>query len=321
MRAAIIEAFGRGPRYSEFKDPVAADGEVIINVAAAGLHPIVRALAHGTHYGSTGALPFVPGVDGVGRLDNGTRVFFGVSRSPYGSFADRSVTARAMCVPLPDALDDAVAAALANPAMSSWVALKFRAGLIAGEDVLILGATGIAGKLAVQVAKRLGANRVIAVGRNRQSIEDLRGLGADAVVPLEPDPADSVGALRAEWAKAPVSIVLDYLWGRPAELFFEAITQRGVQHAANRVRYVQIGSSAGATANVPASALRSTGLELLGSGFGSASIDRILRAVQELFQEAARQPFHCEIRTAPLYEIESRWKEDGQRARLVFQAG
>jgi NADPH:quinone reductase-like Zn-dependent oxidoreductase len=224
-----------------------------------------------------------------------------------------------MCVPLPDTLDDATAAALANLAMSSWAALKFRAGLTAGEDVLILGATGIAGKLAVQVAKRLGANSVIAAGRNRQALEDLRSLGADAVVSLEPDPADTVTSLRAGWAKAPVDIVLDYLWGRPAELLFQAITQKGLQRAPKRVRYVQIGSSAGPTASLPASALRSTGLELLGSGFGSASIDRILKAVQELFQQAARQPFHFEVRTARLNEIEFRWREDGQRARLVFQ--
>src|ERR1700739_2212058 len=138
MKAAIVEAFDRSPRYAEFADPVPAEGEVLVKVSAAGLHPIVRVLANGTHYGSAGILPFVPGVDGVGKLADGRRVYFGATRPAYGTFAERSIPQPAMCVPLPDGVDDATAAALANPGMSSRAALM-RAGFVAGESVLILG--------------------------------------------------------------------------------------------------------------------------------------------------------------------------------------
>ena len=185
MNAAVIEVFDRPPRYTEFVDPVAGNGEVLIEVKTAGLHPIVKGLANGSHYGSSGELPFVPGVDGVGRLEDGSRVYFGATRSPYGTFAERGVTASWMCVPLPEALDDVTAAALANPAMSSWAALTARAKFVSGESVLILGATGVAGQLAVQIARRLGVKRVVAAGRNAKALAELAVLGADAVISLE----------------------------------------------------------------------------------------------------------------------------------------
>src|SRR5580693_3203787 len=123
MKAAVVQSFSAPPRYADFADPVPVDGEVLVNVTAAGLHPIVKALANGSHYGSTGVFPFVAGVDGVGRLADGRQVFFGSARGPFGTFAERAVAREAMLLELPDGLDDAVAAGLANPAMSSWAAL------------------------------------------------------------------------------------------------------------------------------------------------------------------------------------------------------
>jgi len=117
MNAAVVHSFDSPPRYTAFAEPVAAEGEVVVQVIAAGLHPIVKALASGTHYGSTGELPFIPGVDGVGRLPDGTPVFFGLSRSPFGTFAERGLTARRMCLPLPEGLDPVTAAGLANPSI------------------------------------------------------------------------------------------------------------------------------------------------------------------------------------------------------------
>jgi NADPH2:quinone reductase len=185
MNAAVVHAFDAPPRYTSFDEPVAAEGEAIVNVSAAGLHQIVKLLAKGTHYGSTGVLPFIPGVDGVGRLQDGTRVLFGSSRSPFGTFAERSVTARTFCIPAPEGLDDATIAGITNPGMSSWAALTARAQFAAGESVLILGATGVAGQLAVQIAKRLGARRVIAAGRNAEALDTLKHLGADVVISLD----------------------------------------------------------------------------------------------------------------------------------------
>lgn len=317
MHAAVVEAYDRAPRYAEFADPVAGDGELLVRVSAAGLHQIVRSLASGKHYGSAGILPFVPGVDGVGRLADGKRVYFGATQPPYGTFAELSITRPLMCVPLPDALDDVTAAALANPAMSSRAALM-RAKFAAGESVLILGATGVAGQLAAQIARRLGAKRVVAAGRNPKALAKLRGLGADTVVSLEQEQAALVEAFRAAIAEAQVDVVLDYLWGKPAEVLLQAIAQKGLSHAARRIRYVQIGGMAGATISLPAATLRSSGLELLGSGFGSASLEEIVKAVAEMFAEAAKEPFEHATKAVPLSEIDSAWnlKEDG--TRLVF---
>ncbi|HEX3435265.1 MAG TPA: zinc-binding alcohol dehydrogenase family protein [Pseudacidobacterium sp.] len=319
MNAAVIQSFDVPPRYSSFADPVAGNGEVLVHVTAAGLHPIVKALAKGAHYGSTGELPFIPGVDGAGRLEDGTRVYFGVSRAPYGSFAERTATARALCVPIPDGLDDATAAAIANPAMSSVAALTARAHFAAGESVLILGATGVAGRLAVQNAKRLGARRVIAAGRNPEALKELGELGADAIISLEQERESLVAEFRRELAESGVDVVLDYLWGEPAERVLESISQKGLKLAAPRIRFVQIGSSAGNTITLSGATLRSSGLELLGSGFGSASLEQILRAVSEFFQGAAKKPFRFELKPVPLRDLEAAWNEKGEGLRIVFQ--
>lgn len=315
MNAAVVRAFDAPPRYAFFDDPVAGEKEEIVTVTAAGLHQIVKALANGTHYGSTAALPFIPGTDGVGRLEDGTRVYFGASRSPFGSFAERTITARAFSWPVPDGLDDATAAGIANPGMSSWAALKIRANLVAGESVLILGATGVAGRLAIQIAKRLGARRVVGAGRSPQALDRLKDLGADVVIPLHQEHDALVSSFRRD----PCDIVLDYVWGNPAEALIEAISQKGLQHSSSRIRYLQVGSTAGPEISLPAEALRSSGLELIGSGFGSVPIELILKSVTEFLAEAARQPFQCSIKTAPLRDVEALWNSNEQGTRLVFQ--
>lgn len=318
MNAAVIEAFNAPPRYKSFVDPVPNEGEVLVKVTAAGLHPIVRALANGTHYGSTGELPFIAGLDGTGKLPDGTRVYFGISRSPFGTFAELSLARRDLVIPLPDDVDDTVAASTSNPGMSSWVALKLRAKFVAGESVLILGATGSAGKLAIQIAKRLGARHVVALGRNVNA-DALKQLGADSVISLTEDHDSLVAALRREWTETGVDVVLDYLWGQPAESVLEAIARKGLQQSAPRVRYIQIGGSAGPTITLPAATLRSSGVEILGSGFGSASMTEIYKALGEFFAESAQQPFREDIRAAPLSQVESLWDAPGDGTRLVFQ--
>jgi NADPH2:quinone reductase len=319
MNAAVVQAFDRPPRYTTFADPTATEGEKLVSVSAAGLHPIVKALAKGAHYGSTGELPFIAGVDGVGKLEDGTRVYFGIARSPFGTLSERALAASWTCLPLPAAIDDVTAAGIANPAMSSWAALTARAKFVAGESVLVLGATGVAGQLAVQVAKRLGARRVIAAGRNPQALEKLKTLGADAVISLDQDQALLVSAIRTEIAEAEVDIVLDYLWGQPAERVLEAISQKGLRKAAARIRFIQIGESAGKTISLPAATLRSSGLELLGSGFGSASLDQIRQALAEFFQVAAKEPFQFRTKAAPLRDVETLWNSAEAGTRMVFQ--
>ncbi|QHN03117.1 zinc-binding alcohol dehydrogenase family protein [Granulicella sp. WH15] len=318
MNAAVVTTFTAPPSFTTFADPTPQQEEKLVKVLAAGLHPIVRSLANGSHYGSTGQFPFIPGVDGVGRLEDGTRVYFGGVRSPFGTMAELALASPAMCLTLPDALDDATCAGIANPAMSGWVALTARAKFVAGETVLILGATGSAGQMAVQIAKRLGAARVIAAGRNPQALEELKSLGADAVISLDQPHDALVENIRSEWAVNGVNVVLDYLWGPPAEAVFEAIAQKGLQHATSRVRHVQIGESAGRKISLPGSLLRSTALEILGSGFGSASFDQIRQAVTEFFAAAAVKPFHFEVKSAPLSDVAALWNTKEQGARLVF---
>jgi NADPH:quinone reductase-like Zn-dependent oxidoreductase len=194
-----------------------------------------------------------------------------------------------------------------------------RAKFVTGESVLILGATGVAGQLAVQIAKRFGARRVIAAGRNPEALEKLKSLGADEVISLEQEPEPLVSAFRTEYTGAGVDIVLDYLWGKPAEAAFAAISHKGLDRAASRIRFIQIGSSAGKDISLSAATLRSSGLELLGSGFGSASFDQIRQAIMEFFLEAAKAPFLFHTQTAPLRAAEALWNQAEQSARLVFQ--
>ncbi len=319
MNAAVVTSFDAPPRFGAFEDPVAGEGELLVNVTAAGLHPIVKSLANGSHYGSTGVFPFVPGVDGVGRLADGRRIYFGATRPPFGTFAERTITSAKMFLELPDGLEDAAAAGLANPAMSSRAALTARAKFVAGESVLILGATGVAGQLAVQIAKRMGARRVIAAGRNPAALEKLKALGADAVISLEQEKAALVSAFRAEIAGDGVDVVLDYLWGAPAESVLAAIAQKGLSHSSPRIRFIQVGNSAGPTITLAGATLRSSGLELLGSGFGSASLAEIFAAVAEFFKEAAKSPFEVDIKTVPLKDVDAVWGGVEQGTRIVFQ--
>jgi NADPH2:quinone reductase len=223
-----------------------------------------------------------------------------------------------LSVRLPDGLESVTAAAIANPGMSSWVALQFRAKFVAGESVLILGATGAAGRLAVQIAKRLGARRVVAAGRNPVALAALKELGADQVIELEQPREALVAAFRNEIVEHGVDVVLDYLWGAPAESMLAAIAQKGLSHEAPRIRYVEIGQSAGATITLAAATLRSSGVELLGSGFGSASMKDIFAAIAEFFEHAAKTPFATKVRVAALSDVESLWNAPEDGARLVF---
>jgi NADPH:quinone reductase-like Zn-dependent oxidoreductase len=314
MQAAVVNTLGQPPKYQQFTDPVPGNGEAIIQVRAAGLHPVVKARASGTHYSSDGVVPVIPGIDGVGTLEDGSRVYFGVARAPFGSMAERTVIRRGMYVPLPDGIEDAQAAAIANPGMSAWVSIKERGGLAAGETVLVMGATGVAGQLAIQVARHMGAKRVIGVGRN---VDALAGADVDAVIALG-QPEDAVrDAFAAEAAKG-IDLVIDYLWGRPTELLLEALTKGFHPSATHRTRLVEVGESAGRTISLPGSTLRSIDLTLLGSGFGSASLDVIFAAIPKLFALAAAGTLKIDVEPVPLAEVETAWNRADKGRRIVF---
>ena len=145
MKAAIVRGAGQMPVYGDFSEPVASEGENLVSVTAAALSPVVKSRASGMHYSSSGRFPFVVGIDGVGRLDDGRRVYFVLPRAPFGGMAERTAVPSAQCLTLPADLDDVTAAAIANPGMSSWAALTERARLKPGETVLVNGAAGASG--------------------------------------------------------------------------------------------------------------------------------------------------------------------------------
>lgn len=314
MQAAVVKVLGQTPTYESFPDPVAEQGETLIHVRAAGLHPIVKALAAGAHYASTNQVPMIPGIDGVGTLPDGSRVYFGFARSPFGTMGELTVAPHARYIPVPDGLSDAVAAAIANPGMSAWMSLKARAALAAGETVLIMGATGVAGQLAIQVARYLGAKRVIGAGRNVDAIasEDL-----DAVISLA-QPEDAIRETLLKEAAQGIDVVIDYLWGRPTELVLEALAKGFKPTATRATRLVEVGESAGKTITLPAAVLRSIDLKLLGSGFGAAPLDQILAAIPTLFSLAATGALKIAVEPVPLADVAAAWTRVEKGRRIVF---
>ena len=316
MNAAVLHRLGEPPCCEQFAEPVAAEGEVIVHVRAAALKPVDKQMAAGTHYGSPRTLPVVCGIDGAGVLDDGARVFFGGARRPYGSMAERTVVARVQCWPIPEGVDDITAAALVNPGVSAWLSLAWRAQLTAGETVLVLGATGATGRLAVQIAKILGARRVIAAGRNKQALAALENAGADAIIEL----TGSAGAVTEAFARETangIDVVIDYLWGPPTEALLAALTGSNMKLQSKRTRLVQVGESAGSTIQLTAAVLRSSGLEILGAGTGAAPpIDMMKNAFQQLLERAGKGELQIAAEPVPLAEVTEAWQRE-TRNRLV----
>jgi NADPH:quinone reductase-like Zn-dependent oxidoreductase len=310
MNAAVLHTLGKPPRYEQFREPVPAGDEVLVQVRAAALKPVDKQMASGAHYASPRELPVVCGIDGVGRLEDGSRVFFAGPRPPFGAMAERTVVQRARCWPIPDGLDDVVAAALVNPGMSAWLSLAWRAKLAPGETVLVIGATGTTGKLAVQIAKLLGAGRVIAAGRNEEAMAGLRALGADETVKITEKRQELTNAFAQQASGSGFHVILDYLWGAPTESLLAAITTAGFAPShSGRMRLIQVGESAGATISLRAAALRSSPLEIVGAGSGSMPpIDMIRDIYNELLARAAAGELRIETQAVPLAEIEEAWE-------------
>lgn len=302
MRAVVVTEYGKPPACQDVDEPVAAGPhQVVVDVLAAALSPRVRSQAAGAHYTSTDELPLVPGIDGVGRTPDGTLCYFVLPDTTLGSMAERTVVDLRRTVPLPDGADPVLLAAAMNPAMSSWVALRRRAGLRPGQHVLVLGAAGNAGRLALQVAEHLGAGRVTGVARR----------GA-AVALDDPD------ALAAAGADA--DVVLDYLWGRPAADALRAIVPNRADDG-QTLTWVQIGSVAGPESPVPSAALRATDLRIVGSGQGSVDTRDIVAELGELAAEVASGAFTVNARPVPLAEVAAAWADTDTADRIVLIPG
>jgi NADPH:quinone reductase-like Zn-dependent oxidoreductase len=331
VKAAVLEEIGKAPKWEEFEEPEAGEGEALVRVLAASLKPVDRQLAAGTHFASPreADLPVICGTDGVGELEDGTRVFFGGCRKPFGAMAELTVVPRAFCFPLPTGIDDDTAAALPNPGVSAWVSLTHRAKLARGETVLVLGATGVTGQLAVQIAKLLGAARVVGVGRNERVLARLSELGADATIQLD-QAADALkeaylsemgGAgsqgLHLQTLREPgFDVILDYLWGEPTEALLAAITKSEFAVAGKETRLVQVGESAGATIKLPAAVLRSTAVTILGTA-GIPPREVLFDAMKQVLERGAMGELRIETERVALAEIESVWKHAGHAGRRI----
>ncbi|MGF0116890.1 zinc-binding dehydrogenase [Promicromonospora sp. Marseille-Q5078] len=317
MHAAVVTSFDEPPHVRAVEAPRPRAGEEVVDVLAVGLHPRVRSGAAGAHYTSNGRLPMIPGIDGVGRRADGRLVYFATDDDVAGTLSEQAAVDPRRAVELPADADPVAVAAAMNPAMSSWVALRRQAELQPGQSVLVLGATGNAGAMAVRVARLLGAGRVVGAGRDQARLSALRDLGADDVVRITDDLDATADALAA--AAADIDVVLDYLWGPPTRHAIPALLRARSDRSAP-LRWVEIGAVAGDTIELPAAALRSANLRLLGSGQGSVSGRRYLAELPALVAEITAGRIAVRTRTVPLADAEAAWSrpdEPGTRTVLV----
>jgi NADPH:quinone reductase-like Zn-dependent oxidoreductase len=304
-------------------EPVAEnDDEVVITVKAAAIKQIDKSRAKGTHYSSetnTGTAKVVGG-DGVGLLPDGRRVY---ALDISGMAAQKAVVDKSRMVSLPPQLDDTIAAALPNAVMGSAMALRFRASMQQGDTVLINGATGFTGKVAVQLAKFYGAKQVIATGRNKETLQSLLQSGADKIISTQQDDDNFMAELKTLHAATPIDVVIDYLWGHTAELILASLKGKG--NFTHNTRFVSVGSVTGDKIQLSAQILRSVNLQLSGSGLGSWTKEQVKQLFTDIlpnaFQLAVDGKLKVETVKINLADIEKMWDmptEDGKRLVVMI---
>jgi NADPH:quinone reductase-like Zn-dependent oxidoreductase len=324
MKAAILHKLGTAPQYGDFPDPIPQnDDQLLITVKAASVKNLDKGRASGAHYASYSHLPAIVGIDGVGVLSDGTRVYaLGIT----GMIAEKALINKNNYVNLPADIDDVTAAALPNAVMGAALALRFRAGMQPGEVVLINGATGVTGMLAIQIAKHYGAKKILATGRNPETLRKLTTLGADETISLKLSDEEITKQLKEINNSTPIDIVIDYTWGHPAELILSALKGGGAVHAVtHRVRFVTVGGMAGDHIQLSSGLLRSSAIEILGSGLGSLPKEALQKmnteVLPEMLQLATDGKLTIETETAELKDVETAWNKivpTGKRLVIVM---
>jgi len=302
MRAAVLPAHGAVPEFGTFDDPTPADGQEALTVLAGGLNPVDIRIASGTYPAERHEPPYVPGKEGIGRRDDGTRVYFDRPIAPYGSFAERTLIAADDCIPIPDGLDEGLALSVGIAGLAAWLGLEWRGQLKSGETVLVLGASGVVGQIGVQAACLQGAGRVVAAARSAEGLERARALGADATVRLGED-GDLTAAL-VEAADGGVDVTLDPLWGEPAVAAIGALNPFG--------RHVQIGQSAGAAASLASAAIRGKPASIVGHTNFAANRPRLRAAYLRLADHAADGEIRVDVERIPLDVVADAWRRQGE---------
>ncbi len=305
MRAAQIAELGKPP------EPVDREGEGPVEVLAVALNPLDLAIAAGRFYGGHPPLPYVPGCEAVGRLD-GRRVYlFGEGRGirQDGFLIERIEFPAPLVVPVPDGVEDAVAAACGIAGIAGWLPLAERAPVRPDDRVLVLGATGTVGSVALQVARLLGAERIVAAGRDHNRLERARELGADATVSLDGDGLSE--RLREAAGGDGPTLVVDALWGEPVQAAAEA--------AAPGARIVHVGQSAGPEATFPSATVRGKRLSILGHSNFALSADERRQAYLEVVEHVAAGRIRIDVETFTLDKVADAWAAQGKGAKAVVR--
>lgn len=314
--------FGGIPQYEDFPDPSPSEDEVLIKVKAVALENVEKAMAEGTHFASQqffSTLPAIVGINGIGELPNGQLAGFGGIKSPYGAMAEKVVVPKGNTLSIPEGIDAVIAASLPKPALTSLFPLKWGTRLQQGETVLINGSTGVAGKLAIQIAKHLGAGRIVATGRNEESLNQIKALGADTIIDLKQSKGLIEEEFRRETEKG-IDVILDFLWGNVTQLLIHSLVPKEISFAKRRIRLVQIGEKAGTNISLSSGALRTTGLEIMGASSGITP--KVLKeGTNQVWNWIQHDKLHLDIEKIALHDIEAAWKRDdfqGKRAVVII---
>lgn len=311
MKAAIIEKLGETPKYKDFPNPkIQSEEHLVIDMKAAAVKNLDKIRASGKHYASYKKLPTVVGMDGVGILENGTRVY---AKGITGMIAEKAIIDRNKYTLIPENLDFNTAAALPNAVLGAAMSLKIRGEIKKGQNVLINGATGVTGQIAVQIAKHYGAKTIIATGRNQENLENTKRLGAHEIISLKQKDEAIITQLKKIHSVTPIDLVIDYLWGNPIKLVIDAIKGGGLHNFTHKTRIVTVGSMAGENIQLESGILRSSAIEILGSGFGSLSEGDLeyydKQILPEMFQLAANGHLTIDVVLGSLKNIERLWEQ------------
>ncbi len=311
MRAAVISELGRPPEVADRPEP---SGEAVYEISAVSLNPIDVNVGAGRYFGGHPELPFVPGCEGVGHAADGTRVYLfgdGLGLARDGLLAERAAAPADLGIPLPDSASDELAASCGIAGMAGWMPVAWRAPVREDDRVLVLGATGTVGLVAVQAAKLLGAGHVVAAGRNPERLQRAAELGADATVSLAED--DLVAAFKEAAGGAGPTYIVDTLWGEPVAA--------AIQAAAPGWRLVQIGQSAGPEATLASAAIRGKVGEIYGFTDFAVPRDEFREHYLRLVGHAAAGKIVLDLETYPLDRITEAWERQaaGANAKIVVQ--
>ncbi|WP_343660625.1 zinc-binding alcohol dehydrogenase family protein [Chryseobacterium sp.] len=321
MKAAVVFEKGNIPQYTDFPDPEVQGNEILVSVKAASVKNLDRARAGGNHYSTDNQehQPAIIGTDGAGYLENGDKVYF---FSKKGTVAEKAAADKKMIIPIPEELDFSIAAALPNAVMGSAMALKFKAGLQQGNTVLINGATGITGRIAVQIARLYGAGKIIVTGRNEESLLVLRELGASEVISLKEEGGDFKQKIKEIHKETPIDIIVDYIWGHSVEMILSAL--KGDGNFSHTTKLVNVGGMSGDNIQLSSQILRGTDIQISGSGLGSWTKEETMLLFSEIipgiFQAAVEGKIKMETQDIDIKNIGTVWNSEIQSGkRLVIR--